>query len=161
MKHFRQNALLIIAILSSTVLMAQSGIVPAGGDAIGSSGSLSYSVGQVDYLVTDASAGKSNQGLQVPWEITVESGVENISIELVAKVHPNPVSDVLQLSIGDLLSEDMKYWIYDIQGKLIMESSLYEEKTGIDFSHLAASTYILHITSGQKIVKSFRIVKKH
>jgi hypothetical protein len=140
---------------------AQRSVLSAGGDGVGSSGSISYSVGQIDFLAVDATSGKSNQGLQVPWEITVESGITQTSIELKALAYPNPVLDELQLSVGNFLSEGMSYRIYDLQGKLLMEHTILEETTRVNLSGFASATYVLQIIFDQNPIKTFRIVKKH
>ncbi len=50
----------------TTSLIAQQGNVAAGGVATGTGGSVSYSIGQVDYLSASGSNGYINQGLQHP-----------------------------------------------------------------------------------------------
>ncbi len=50
----------------SISLMAQQGNVAAGGQAVGAGGSVSYSIGQVNYLSASGTGGSLNQGLQQP-----------------------------------------------------------------------------------------------
>lgn len=50
----------------TTTLIAQQGNVAAGGVATGTGGSVSYSIGQVDYLSAFGTNGAINQGLQHP-----------------------------------------------------------------------------------------------
>lgn len=57
----------ILLCLPAVNLLAQQGNVAAGGDATGTGGSMSYSIGQVDYLVYSSSQGSLSLGLQQTW----------------------------------------------------------------------------------------------
>ncbi len=67
----KQTNLLSIACIFVFVainsLFAQQGNVAAGGDATGTGGSMSYSTGQVDYLVYTSPQGSLSLGLQQTW----------------------------------------------------------------------------------------------
>jgi hypothetical protein len=76
----------------TTGLMAQQGFVATGGDATGAGGSVSYSIGQVDYLSAEGSGGFINQGLQHPggyslsgtisYDNALGSGLANTTVHL-------------------------------------------------------------------------------
>ena len=83
-------------------LQAQNNSVTAGGDASGSGGSISYSIGQVDYIQATGSGGTANQGVQQPIEIYVLGNDEFSNIELSAVIFPNPTSNYVTLSINDM-----------------------------------------------------------
>lgn len=68
MKKIRLIIACFILLIKAIQLNAQSGIVAVGGDVSASSGSLSYSVGQIDYEVVSNSNGTLIQGLQQPFE---------------------------------------------------------------------------------------------
>lgn len=81
----KKNYLLfVIAIFHPlTFLFSQSGSVSAGGEAVGSGGSMSFSIGQVDYN-TITGAGTLAQGLQQPYEassITLLSFAAQVNIQ--------------------------------------------------------------------------------
>jgi hypothetical protein len=57
---------LLLTFLAAGVF-AQQGNVAAGGDATGAGGSMSYSIGQVDYLYHSSDQGSLNFGLQQPF----------------------------------------------------------------------------------------------
>ncbi|MEE4177590.1 MAG: hypothetical protein V2I46_08780, partial [Bacteroides sp.] len=50
-------------------LFGQEAVVPAGGNATGSGGSVSYTAGQVFYLIHSGPSGSVSQGVQQPYEI--------------------------------------------------------------------------------------------
>ncbi len=57
----------MLMIASITIASAQQGNVSAGGSISGTGGSMSYSVGQTDYLNYTSEAGSISFGLQQPW----------------------------------------------------------------------------------------------
>jgi hypothetical protein len=68
MKHFLFSALTCsLLALAINNIMAQQGNVAAGGDAAGEGGSMSYSIGQTDYLTYSSASGSMSFGLQQTW----------------------------------------------------------------------------------------------
>jgi hypothetical protein len=154
-------------ILSS--LYAQESILPAGGDALGSGGSASYSVGQVGYTTIKGSNGSVAAGVQQPYEISVETGIEEaLGIDLKVSAYPNPASHFLILSIDDStpLSQEklfgktsIRYQLYDIKGQLLESKKPEGNQTSIIVEHLAPGTYFLKVIRGNKEIKTFKIIK--
>lgn len=68
-KLFLISGFLLIFLANSS--MAQQGNVAAGGDATGTGGSMSYSIGQVDYLMYSSEQGSLSLGLQQPCIFTI------------------------------------------------------------------------------------------
>ncbi|MGB4205093.1 MAG: T9SS type A sorting domain-containing protein [Bacteroidales bacterium] len=81
MKRIKHVTLLCFLIFSATAVVAQRGIVASGGDATGTGGSMSYSIGQVEYLAYTSAQGSISLGLQQSW-FTVPTVFEipNISV---------------------------------------------------------------------------------
>jgi hypothetical protein len=61
----------LLTLLAAGVF-AQQGNVAGGGDATGTGGSMSYSIGQTDYLMYSSDQGSLNLGLQHTWQISEE-----------------------------------------------------------------------------------------
>lgn len=68
-KHFITTCLFFFN--CSAILVAQQGNVAAGGEAIGTGGTMSYSIGQVDYLAYTSPQGSLSLGLQQPFLYSV------------------------------------------------------------------------------------------
>jgi hypothetical protein len=66
---FLLNCFLIICNIN--IVLAQQGSVATGGEATGTGGTLSYSVGQTDYLEYSSEHGSLNLGLQQAWSYSV------------------------------------------------------------------------------------------
>jgi len=67
-------------------------------------------------------------------------------------IHPNPVSDHLQVRTGDLFNQypAMDYEVRNIAGSLIDNGKLHQGATTIDLQHLPSGTYVFHISLDDK-----------
>ena len=90
-----------IAVFAFSGLQAQEAPVASGGEATGSGGSVSYSIGQVSYLTNSGSGGTIGEGVQQPYEIQTLDVVENYK-DLSIVLFPNPTRENLNLNIGGL-----------------------------------------------------------
>lgn len=140
-------------------VQAQEVISTAGGDASSSSGSVSYSIGQLVYSSSYGNSGSVAEGVQQPFEISVVSGVETVGIDLTLSVYPNPTTDYLLLKVeGDKLS-GLSYQLFDMNGKLLAEKSIADSETHVEVSGLVPATYLLRIAKNGVEVKTFKIIK--
>jgi hypothetical protein len=136
----------------------------SGDDATGSSGSVTYSIGQVFYTYIGESAYKVAQGVQQE-ELsqtldTPENSVES-SPEIV--VFPNPTTDYVTVNMKGLEffeNEQRSYQLYDLQGRLLKQNTINQTETQINMNDLSTSIYILQVYANNKILKTFKILKK-
>jgi len=152
--------LLLLAGLSISALHAQQSANAAGGDATGSGGSASYSIGQVVYTAVSASSGASNQGVQQPYEFFVTGISETPGIGLEVSAFPNPTPAILNLKIE--ASKDltgMSYELLDIAGKQLIARQVTASLSQIAMQNFASGTYMLRVLNNQKTVQSFTIIK--
>lgn len=160
MKQFKNIVILWILFGSGIIgAKAQSGIVASGGNATGSGGSVSYSVGQVDYIYAKGSGGTMNQGIQQPYELFVVSGMEETATSISAKVFPNPTLDFIILDVKNVGIQGMSYSLIDLQGKTITQQKLSSEQTNISMRELSNGTYFIKLTDNTKELKTFKIIK--
>ena len=150
----------LIAFFASFTLHAQQTIPAAGGDATGSGGSASYSVGQIVYTTHTGSNGSISQGVQQSFEIFTLSNASLSTVNLIATTYPNPTSDYVVLAISDINLTDLSYALYDIQGKPIAKATISSKDTQIDMHSLSAGTYLLNVNQNNQKLKSFKIIKK-
>lgn len=162
MKHTKLIIGVILFLgIGLTELKAQEAILTTGGDASGSGGSASYSVGQVTYTTNTGSNGYSAaEGVQQPFEISVVIGLEETnSIDLDLSVYPNPATDFLILKVDYYDNEKLSYQLYDINGKLLENKELTGSETQIQTSTLVPSTYFLKVVQENKLIKTFKVIK--
>jgi len=158
----KTKAILIACIIlysGITSIFAQKGTVASGGVATGTGGSVSYSVGQIDYITETGSGGKLNQGLQQPFEIL--TGIEESAIHLSATLYPNPTSDYIILNIENVMLGNMSYTLFDMQGKIIAQQKVNNKQTTIAMKDLANASYILNVFTSDNKIKSFTIIKNY
>ncbi len=141
-------------------ICAQQTIAASGGNAAGSNGSSSYTVGQIAYHSYSSSAGSVNQGVQQAYEIMTLAASDTKSIEKNITLYPNPVKDVLFVDFNQESYSNASYQLFDVQGKIIREGNLNQKKNELDLSILPQSVYIIRIIQENKQVKSFKIIKK-
>ncbi len=150
-------------------IQAQQAITATGGNASGSGGSASYTVGQVVYSANAATNGYSvAHGVQQPFEISVVTGIEQMDINLECAVYPNPTTNYLILKIDDNMVQAMHaspqqsllYQLFDTNGKMVTTEKIMTAETKIKTGKLVQGSYLLQIIGNNKTVKTFKIIKQ-
>lgn len=159
MKYKKKILSAVFLLLGLGGLYAQETVPTSGGDASGSGGSASYTIGQVVYSVNAGATGSLVQGVQQPFEISNLVGIEfeEINLELVA--YPNPTQNALFLTIGTYNNEKLTYQLYDMQGKLLDSKPVVNSRTAISMQHLSENTYLLSVLKNDRLIKTFKIMK--
>ena len=158
-KRLKLSAVLLLG-LGLTGLQAQESVNATGGDALGSGGSASYSVGQVVYTTNIGTNGSVAQGVQQAFEISVVTGIEEAKgINLSVSAYPNPTTDYLTLEVKDVELLNLHFQMYDMNGKLLQNEKITGNQTSIVMSNLLPATYLVKVIQGNKEVKTFKIIK--
>ena len=138
---------------------AQETVPAAGGEATGTGGTVSYTVGQVSYQHESGSKGSVSEGVQQPFEIYVTSINEVPGITLNIKAYPNPTQGDLWLNVEELSDTDLSYQIYDFNGKLLKSDQISNSQTLVSLQDFASATYFLRVMSENSEIKTFKIIK--
>ena len=112
------------------------------------------------YTTNTGTTGSIAQGVQQPYEIQTVLGIDNFNINLQMTVFPNPTTNWLQLDIKNYGFEKLSYQIFDINGKLVLQSKISTEATTISMENLSTNIYLLKVLDNNKEVKTFKIIKK-
>lgn len=150
----------IVGICLNFKLSAQQSTNTSGGNAYGTGGTVSYSVGQMNYTTNIGIGGSAGKGVQQPYEIftiTSVDGAKNLNINLSA--FPNPTFDNLILRIESPTSKNLSYLLFDLNGKLLISQKLEGTETKIAMNNYAAATYFIKITENNNALKTFKIIK--
>ena len=150
---------IICAFCSVSMTYAQQTVPASGGDAVGSGGSSSYTVGQVVYTTNNGANGSVAQGIQQPYEISTLVGLEVTEINLELSAYPNPTNNVIHLSIGNHKNEKLSYQLYYIQGRLLVGKPVKDNRTNIVLQDFSGSSYLLNVLDNNQLIKTFRIIK--
>ena len=144
---------------SSFATSAQHATLSTGGDASGSGGTSSYSIGQLVYTTNQGVTGSISQGVQQPFIIEAITGLDELGISLNLIAYPNPATDFVQLKVESEMLTDISYQLYNMQGKMLRSNKLTEIQTGIDMTSLSPATYILKVIQKNTGIKTFKIIK--
>lgn len=140
---------------------AQESVVVSGGNASGTGGSSSYSIGQIVYTSLPGIKEYILQGIQQPYEITTLGNDEFTGINLVMTAYPNPTTDILNLVVVNDKLNDLSYNLFDINGKLISGNlKITSSETSVSMQKLNQGIYFLAINDHNKTIKTFKIIKK-
>jgi hypothetical protein len=140
---------------------SQESVTVSGGDATGSGGSSSYSIGQITYISQTGSGGLITLGVQQPYEIVTLGNEDFTDINLIMSAYPNPTTDVLNLVTRDNELGNLTYQLFDISGKIISnDQKISASETAVPMQSFSHGIYFLVVKDSQKIVKTFKIIKK-
>lgn len=140
-------------------LSAQSTTPVCGGTAkTEKSGSMSFTIGQVDYLYSHSNIASSVAGVQQPFDENLLFHETCDGVEL--SLYPNP-------TVGDIfiISEEQDaqypYILTDVSGRVWQEGHLDGEYTTIPMDAVVRGTYLLKIICGEgkKDFSVFKVIK--
>ena len=155
-----KKLLIATLLLGAFQAQAQEAVATAGGDASGTNGNVSYTVGQVVYTTNTGTTGSVAQGVQQPFEIQTVLGAENFNINLQLAVYPNPTTNWLQLEVRNTDFANLSYQLFDLNGKMILNEKITAETSSIQMERLPAAIFLLKVVNNNKEVKTFKIIKK-
>lgn len=152
-------ALLFLGVSS---LQAQEAIPATGGEASGSGGTASYTIGLVVYTTNEGTGGNTvAQGVQQPFEISVVTGIaEAKGVSLQVSAYPNPTTDYLTVKVKNYKTANLQYMLFDINGKLLQIVKATGNETQIATSNLVPANYFVKVLDNKKEIKVFKIIKK-
>lgn len=158
MKNKKNLLLLAVLIAGGLEMSAQQATTTSGGEATGTGGTQSFSVGQVFYSQISSSSGSVNQGVQQSYVIStsLEHPDDLIQLELLA--YPNPTQDYLHLKIEGQESKELRFRMLDLKGQILETGSAFNGTT-INVQDYARSIYFLQIIESDQVIQSFKIVK--
>ena len=156
-----KKVIFLLAFVTACIIInAQETVSVSGGNTTGSGGSVSYTVGQITYSTFLATDGTVSQGVQQPYEISVVTTIKNTKeINLECLVYPNPTSGQVKLVIRTKNFENLKFQLYGMNGIRIQDKKIDGEETEILMDSLLPSIYILKVLSGNKEIRTFKIIK--
>jgi len=142
-------------------MQGQQTIPATGGNASGSGGSVSYTVGQILSSAISGTNGTVVQGVQQPYEISVVTAIINTEdINLKCLVYPNPTAGNTKLVFESADFENLRYNLFDITGLLLLDKKVESRETEISLENLSSSVYFLKVIKNNQEVKVFKIVKR-
>ena len=150
-----KNALLLFLVLTTLSVTAQEVVATQGDSYSNTSGSIDFTVGEVVINTGTDGSNSITQGFhQSNWKFV---GVEDHAPNYEVSIFPNPTEEVLNIKTSKF--ENVKYTLYDTQGKLVLHGKLSAEQTTIQVRKMAAGSYSLVLNTGKQILKTYRLIK--
>ena len=136
-------------------------IIASGNDATGSSGSVTYSIGQIFYTSIEESEYNVVQGIQHQETYNSLDTQDVIEPKTEISIYPNPTTDFVNINMeGYELENGLRsYQLYDFQGRLLKENTIDQNETQVNLSDLSSSIYLLQVYVDNKALKTFKIIK--
>lgn len=161
MMKIKISIIVLFLIVFGVGLYAQQSISSSGGEATGSGGTLSYTVGQLVYTSINSINGSSlSLGVQQTYSVSVTTELKNnLNISLKCSIFPNPTTNYLRLKIENMEIKNLSYQLYNIKGQMLKTNPLESIETNINISQLQSSNYLLKVIQNNQVVKSFNIIK--
>lgn len=159
MKHKKTFMSVAFLFLGLGGLHAQESPTASGGEATGTGGTASYSLGQVVYTKATGTNGSVAQGVQQPFEISTTVGINETTIQLELSVYPNPATNYLTLKVDSEKLDNLNFQLIDLQGKVIENKKVSSTTTSINVESLPKAIYFLSVVKNNQIVKTFKIIK--
>ena len=159
-KRLKLSMILLFGLLISGVQAQEirQAIIASGGGASGSGGSAAYTVGQLVSATNTDASGTVFQGIQLPYEIEVVTGIDE-AISLSISAFPNPTTSYLTLKVDDWSTKKLNYNLFDMNGRLLESRKISDFETTINMHSLKPAMYFIKIVDGSKEVKNFKIIK--
>ncbi len=160
----RQKGIKLIAVIfllqSIVRLQAQESVNTTNGNATGTGGSASFSVGEIMYQTLTGTNGSVTQGGQQPFEISIITDVDDYVDWIISvSAYPNPFVDYLVLNVGFVDFKGVSYQMYDVNGKLIAHRSINETQSKINTGNYLPGLYTLKILQGNRVIVIYKIIK--
>lgn len=152
-----KNITTILFLLLLNFAFAQKSVVATGGNATGTGGTASFSVGQISYK--SPTGNTVSDGVQQPFEIQTLGTYDFEAIQLEMIVYPNPTDDALVLKIADNNLQDLAYQLFDVTGKNLLLQNIHQTETAVSLKNFNKGIYFLAVLMQNKPIKNFKIIK--
>jgi hypothetical protein len=156
--HHFCACLLFLLISGISTAQAQHSLLSSGATAVHASGSVSYSVGQMNYTNATQSAGSLQQGVQQPW-ILLPSPVWEPLSDFNLTVFPNPAGNHLYLT-GSSVPVQGYLELFSMQGSLLRREEIRPRyAAALSLQGLPSGSYFLKIYSHQTLIHTATLIK--
>jgi hypothetical protein len=145
-------------VLLSNFSFAQEVLAPSGGAGQNSSGSISYTFGELVIDTQTSSNTTITQGFHQT-QIVVTAITEPSMPGFRVVVFPNPANDFVTLKIEKGEIQNVEFVLFDAQGKFLLKGKLTDTEQKVSFEQLNTGNYVIKIFKNGREIQAFKIVK--
>ena len=151
----KKRTLFLFSLLSTIAVSAQEVVSTQGDSYSNTSANINFTIGEVVINTGTNGTNELTQGFhQTNWNFV---GMEDYSPGFKASVFPNPTSEVLNIRTSSF--ENVRYTLYNAQGKLLIQDILSAEQTPIQVGQLAPGSYSIILNNQTQNLKTFKLIK--
>ena len=151
----KKRTLFLFSLLSTIAVSAQEVLSTQGDSYSNTSANINFTIGEVVINTGTNGTNELTQGFhQTNWNFV---GMEDYSPGFKASVFPNPTSEVLNIRTSSF--ENVRYTLYNAQGKLLIQDILSAEQTPIQVGQLAPGSYSIILNNQTQNLKTFKLIK--
>jgi hypothetical protein len=88
-----------------------------------------------------------------------EEEIELTELSNELSVFYQPTTELLTLKIKGYADDKLNYALYDVRGKLLDHNKVTGKLTNINMQGLPSSIYLLKVSSEEKFIETFKIIK--
>ncbi len=138
---------------------AQQVISASGDHFYGSDFQLSWTVGEPVIEAYNSGDTLLTQGMhQSKLIISTIKEVEDLDVKI--QVYPNPAVDHVQLEVESTKDEKLSYILYQMNGSVLSKGKLIDNQLKVPMHQYESAVYLLNLIRSNKILFSFKIIKK-
>ncbi len=160
---FNVKTLAFIALFSffasPSTVKAQEVVSPAGKHFSNETIQISWTLGEPVINTITGENELLTQGFhQSKLVVTAISEIPELALDILA--YPNPTTDYLNVSVKNAISENLRYTLYNTEGKVLTSKQISSDISEISMTEYASSIYFLKISEKNRELKTFKIIKK-
>lgn len=138
-------------------ICAQQSLLSAGASASAADGSVSFSVGQLQYVLSNSPAGSVQLGVQQAWTV-LPSPIWEYPSELQLTIFPNPTGNRVSI-LGSSVPETGRVLLYDAKGVLQRNAEFRQKAAGCALEGLPPGSYFLMLYHQKQLIYSASLIK--
>lgn len=155
--------ILFCFLFSFSFCYSQSSINAGGTTITSPGGSLSYTIGQIDFIYFSNTNIIIYLGVQqpqlpggTPRILEVEAATPNENIVFTA--YPNPTYDNIKIHLSNS-DTTYNYMLFDVTGKFIIQGQFNQTDSILSLENLPTATYFLKVIAENGFEKNIKIIK--
>ena len=156
-----RKILFILTLFIPLLAQAQKDFVSSGGEANGTTGTISYSIGQPFYAASITEQGSNSPGVQQTFKISELPAETNLLVNLQMAVYPNPTTHLITLNIEHSELSGLTYSLFGMSGQILRTGAIKEKKTELSMEEFGAAIYLLKVFRNSTLIKTFQIIKNN
>lgn len=145
-------------VLLSNFAYAQQILSSSGETGQNSSGSISYTLGELVITTQTNGTNAITQGFHQT-QIIVTEVLELSDPGFAISVFPNPTNDFVTLKIEKGETRNMTFILFDAQGKFLLQEIVTDTEQQVSFEQLNPGSYFIKVVKDRTDIKTLKIVK--